>query len=95
MALMARGMAVAVVFWLGALGSIAYQSVLFLFGVPFNPYFFLYVAMLSLSTWSIVALGGRLPIDRDSEDGSARTPRCVLVAGYLFINAALFFGLWL
>ena len=94
MALMARGMAVALVFWLGALGSIAYQSVLFLFGVPFNPYFFLYVAMLSLSTWSIVALGGRLPIDRVGGRIGPHAP-VRLVAGYLFINAALFFVLWL
>jgi hypothetical protein len=94
MALMARGMAVAVVFWLGALGSIAYQSVLFLFGVPFNSFFFLYVAMLSLSTWSIVALASRLPIDRLAGRIGLHAP-VRLVAGYLFINVALFCALWL
>ena len=94
MALLARGMVVATVFWLGALGSIAYQSVLFLFGVPFNSFFFVYVAMLSLSTWSIVALAGRLPIDHVGGRIGVRAP-VRLVAGYLFINAALFIALWL
>jgi hypothetical protein len=93
MALLARGMGAAVVFWLGALGSIAYQSVLFLFGVPFNSFFYLYVAMLSLSIWSIVGLAGRLPIDRIGGRIGVDAP-VRLVAGYLFINAALFLALW-
>jgi hypothetical protein len=94
MVLMARGMSVAVVFWLGALGSITYQSVLFLFGVPFNSFFFLYVAMLSLSVWSIVAVAGRIPVDRVAAQIGVRAP-LRLVAGYLLINAALFGVLWL
>ena len=94
MAMLARGMAVAVVFWLGALGSIAYQSVLFLFGVPFNSFFFLYVAMLSLSVWSIVALAGRTPVERVGGQIGMNAP-VRLVAGYLLVNAALFGVLWL
>jgi hypothetical protein len=95
MILGARGMtAAAVVFWLGALGSIAYQSVLFLFGVPFNSFFFAYVAMLSLSVWSIVALGGRIPLDRDAGEIGRGAP-VRIVAAYLVINAVLFGGLWL
>jgi hypothetical protein len=94
MALVRRGVAVAVVGWLGALGSIAYQSVLFLFGTPFNTFFFLYVAMLSLSIWALVALVARMPVARIAEQVGARAP-VRLVAGYLLINAALFLGLWL
>jgi hypothetical protein len=94
MVLLARGLTVAVVFWLGALGSIAYQSVLFLFGVSFNSFFFLYVAMLSLSVWSIVALASRIPIERVGEQVGAGAPVRV-VAGYLLVNAALFGVLWL
>ncbi len=93
MALVSRGVTVAVIGWLGALGSIAYQSVLFLFGTPFNAFFFLYVAMLSLSIWALVALVARMPIARLADEIGARAP--VLVAGYLLINAALFLGLWL
>jgi hypothetical protein len=94
MALVSRGVAVAVIGWLGALGSIAYQSALFLFGSPFNAFFFLYVAMLSLSIWALVALVARLPIARLAEDVGTRAP-VRIVAGYLLINALLFLGLWL
>jgi hypothetical protein len=94
MALAARGMTVALVGWLGALGSIAYQGVLFLFATPFNAFFFLYVAMLSLSIWSLVALVGRIRVEHVA--GSIGTHAPVrLVAGYLIVNAALFLGLWL
>ncbi len=94
MALVSRGASVAIIGWLGALGSIAYQSVLFLFATPFNAFFFLYVAMLSLSIWSLVALVARMPIARLAEEVGARAP-VRLVAGYLLINAVLFLGLWL
>jgi hypothetical protein len=94
MVLLARGVTVALIFWLGALGSIAYQSVLFLFGVPFNAYFFLYVAMLSLSIWSLVALAPRIPFTAVAGQIGAHAPVRV-VAGYLLINAALFLLLWL
>jgi hypothetical protein len=94
MLLVARGIAVGLIFWLGALGSIAYQSVLFLVGVPFNSFFYLNVGMLSLSVWAIVVLAGRLPIRRvESRVGSGAPVR--LVAVYLLVNAALFFVLWI
>lgn len=94
MVLLSRGLTAAVVFWLGSLGSIAYQSVLFLFGVPFNSFFFLNVAMLSLSVWSIVALAGRTPVERVGGQIGMNAP-VRLVVGYLLINAALFGALWL
>jgi hypothetical protein len=46
----------ALVAWIAALGSIAYQAVLFLFAAPFNAFFFLYVALASLAIWSLVLL---------------------------------------
>jgi hypothetical protein len=94
MVLLARGVAVALILWLGALGSIAYQSVLFLFGVAFNSFFFLDVAMLSLAVWSIVALAGRMPIDEVADRVGTGAP-VRLVSGYLLVNAALFGVLWL
>jgi hypothetical protein len=51
-----RDSARALVVWLGALAYIVYQSVLFLFATPFNSLFLIYVAMLSLAFWSIVAI---------------------------------------
>jgi hypothetical protein len=95
MLLSARGTTIAVVFWLGALASVAYQSVLFLFGVPFNSYFFLYVAMLSLSVWSIVALAARIPATSLADRMGVRAPVRLVVAVYLLVNAALFFVLWI
>ena len=94
MLLLARGVTIALVFWLGALGSIAYQSVLFLFGVPFNSFFFAYVAMLSLSVWSTISLAGRIPVERAGRQIGVRAP-VRLVAAYLLVNAALFGALWL
>jgi hypothetical protein len=89
-----RGSAVAIVGWLGALGSIAYQAVLLLFATPFNAFFFLYVAMLSLAVWALIALWTRI----DVADLAARVGRHApvrFVAGYLVANAALFGLLWL
>ncbi len=51
-----RDSARALVVWLGALGYISYQGVLFLFATPFNSLFLIYVAMLSLAFWSIVVM---------------------------------------
>lgn len=94
MALVRRGVPAAVIGWLGALGSVVYQSVLFLVATPFNAFFFLYVAMLSLSIWSLVTLVAQMPIVRLAEAIGARAP-VRLVAGYLLLNAAMFLGLWL
>ncbi len=94
MALVERGHLAWIIGWLGALGSIAYQSVLFLFGTPFNAFFFLYVAMLSLSVWALIALGGRLPVSSVAQRVGANAPTR-FVAGYLLVNVALFLLLWL
>ena len=80
--------------WVGALGSIAYQSVLFLFATPFNAYFFLYVALASLAFWALVALVPQIDIGRMAGQFGPRTPNRALAA-YLLVNAALFLILWL
>jgi hypothetical protein len=56
MTLTARGSARASVVWLGTLGYVLYNAVLFLFATPYNRLFLLYVAMLSLSIWSVIVL---------------------------------------
>lgn len=94
MVLVSRGVTVGVIGWLGALGSVVYQSVLFLVATPFNAFFFLYVALLSLSIWALVALVARMPTAELAEAIGAGAPVRV-VAGYLLVNAALFLGLWL
>ncbi|TAK01288.1 MAG: hypothetical protein EPO36_05955 [Chloroflexota bacterium] len=89
----ARG-PVALVAWVGALGSIAYQAVLFLFATPFNAFFFLYVALASLAIWSLVALVPQIQVGQLASRFGPRTPNRALAA-YLLINAALFLMLWL
>jgi hypothetical protein len=84
----------ALVAWVGALGSIAYQSILFLFATPFNAFFFLYVALASLAFWSLVALVPQIQVERLAGRFGPRTPNRALAA-YLLINAALFLMLWL
>ena len=94
MVLVERGVTVALIGWLGAVGSIAYQSVLFLFATPFNAFFFLNVAMLGLSVYALVALLGRLAVAEAARHIGTHAPVRV-VAGYLLANAALFLALWL
>jgi hypothetical protein len=94
MAAVGRGHERWVVGWLGALGSAWYQSVLFLFGTPFNPSFHLYVAMLALAAWGLLAVGVRLRVVRVERVVGVGAPRRV-VAGYLLLNAAMFALLWL
>lgn len=84
----------ALVAWVAALGSIAYQAVLFLFAAPFNAFFFLYVALASLAIWSLVLLVPSIQVKRFASWFGPRTHNRVLAA-YLLINAALFLLLWL
>lgn len=51
-----RGSVAALLVWLGGVAHILYQSVLFLFGTPFNDLFLLYVAMASLALWSLIVI---------------------------------------
>lgn len=51
-----RGSARWPVVWLGTLGYLLYQSVLFCFATPINALFLAYTAYLGLGVWSIVAL---------------------------------------
>jgi hypothetical protein len=89
MLLTARGSSYGPVGWLGALGFVFYQAVLFLFATPFNALFFTYAAMLSLSVWSIVVLLARLSVPDLAAHVSPRMPVRALAA-YLLVNAAMF-----
>ena len=92
--LVGRGVTGALVGWLGAIGSIAYQSVLFLFATPFNAFFFLNVAMLGLAVYALVALLGRLVVEEAARRIGTHAP-VRLIAAYLLLNAALYLLLWL
>ena len=75
------------VVWLGTLGYLLYQAVLFCFATPLNSFFLCYVAYLGLGVWSVVTLfpavdqhafGSRLstgmPV-RLSQGSRSRSPR--------------------
>ena len=94
MAAVARGSSLAFFGWLGAIAFIAYQSVLFLFGSPFNGLFFGYVGMLSFAGWALIALAPQVPVDGIATRFGPRTP-VRLVAAYLSVMAGLFYLLWL
>ena len=94
MMLEARGSARAGIVWLGALGYILYNSILFSFDVAFNRLFPFHVAMLSLALWSLVVL----LIQVDTNELRARfTPNrnLRLIAIYLVASAALFLVTWM
>jgi hypothetical protein len=52
----AHGSARWLVVWLGAVGYLLYQAVMFCFATPLNNFFLLYVAFLGCSVWAAVAL---------------------------------------
>jgi hypothetical protein len=89
-----RGSAVAVVTWLGAVGFLLYNALMFVFATPVNRLFLLYLAMLSLAAWSagtvlwhtnVQTLGRLIPV---------RAPMR-LAAGYLWAVVILNGGAWL
>ena len=90
----ARGSARWLVVWLGTLGYLLYQAVLFCFATPLNVLFLCYVAYLGLGVWSIVTLfpavdqrvfGSRLSIGMPSRS----------VAAFAFAIAVMNAAVWL
>ena len=92
--LVERGSTLALLGWLGALASIAYQGVLFAYATPFNAFFFLYVGTLSLGIWTLIVLALRTPVgDLFAAIGTGAPVR--VVAGWLLLNMGAFLVLWL
>jgi hypothetical protein len=56
MLLAARGSAAAALTWLGAVGFLSYNAVMFVFATPANRLFLLYLVMLALAVWSAGAV---------------------------------------
>ena len=92
--LTARGSRRAQIVWLGALSYILYNSVLFAFDIAFNPLFLLYVASLSLSLWSIVALLVQVDVDEMRARFAANLP-VRHFAIYIVITSVFFFFTWM
>jgi hypothetical protein len=90
----ARGSARAQIVWLGAVGYILYNSTLFLFMTPFNNLFLLYVAMLSLGTWSTAMVIRGLGVESFRERFSPKLPARA-IATYALVIVALNFLAWM
>jgi hypothetical protein len=90
----ARGSARAQVVWLGAVGYILYNSVLFLFMTPFNNLFLLYVAMMSLAIWSAAMVVRGVGVESFRDRFSPKlTVRAIAI--YLLAIVALNFVAWM
>jgi hypothetical protein len=90
----AHGSARAQIVWLGAIGYILYNSVLFLFMSPFNNLFLVYVAMMSLAIWSAALVIRGVGVESFHERFSAKLP-VRAIAVYLLAIVALNFLAWM
>ena len=89
-----RGGLLAVVGWIAGLVFSTYQAWMFLFAVPFNGLFLVYVAMLASGFWAIVALLGEVRAERLADAAGPRMPSRLL-AGWMVASCVAFYGLWL
>ena len=81
MLLAARGAPAAVITWLGSVGFLLYNSLMFVFAPPANQFFLLYLVMPALGAWSagavlwqadVAAFGAVL--QADAREGDRRLP---------------------
>jgi hypothetical protein len=89
-----RGSARGTLVWLGALSYLLYNSVMFVFATPFNELFLPYVATLSLSLWSGIALVHGIDIDALTQRFTSGL-RIRPVAIYVWVIAGLNTLVWL
>ena len=94
MRLASRGSRRARIVWLGTLAYLAYDSAIFAFGTVFNVLFFVYVAMLSLSVWSIVVLVSRIDVGEMPSWFRGWLP-VRGIGAYLIVTTIAFAALWL
>jgi hypothetical protein len=88
------GSARAVLCWLGAVGFVLYNSVMFLFASPFNRLFLLDVAMLALAGWSAGLLVWQTDVAELGRRFTSRAP-VRAVAFYVWVVVALNTLAWL
>jgi hypothetical protein len=80
--------------WLGALGHVAYTYANLALGVPFNPLFLLYIALMSLSLCALIGGVIHRGIDAIEDQPSARAPLRA-TATFLIVTGVFFASLWL
>ncbi|HYM85081.1 MAG TPA: hypothetical protein VEY67_13130 [Candidatus Dormibacteraeota bacterium] len=80
--------------WIGSVAFIAYQGWMFLFGLPFNGLFLVYVAMFAFAFWALVALLVRVPAEGYASSFAPTLPARPL-AGWMIASCLAFYALWL
>jgi hypothetical protein len=78
--------------WLGTLGYLTYNSIMFVSATPYNALFLLYVAMLGLAVWSLLVLIWQV-VPAAPVTATIRLRRPVAV--YLWLVAGLNALIWL
>jgi hypothetical protein len=95
MAVARRGGGVrAIAGWTGAVAFLAYQGWMFLFAIPFNGLFLVYVVMFGCGFWALVVLALRTPAASLAAGFDPALPARVL-AGWMIVSCLAFYGLWL
>jgi hypothetical protein len=94
MATAREGNVLAVVGWIAGLVFLTYQAWMFLFAVPFNGLFLVYVTMVAAGFWAIIAIFAGLDLDRLTGRPGPAMPVRVL-AGWMVGSSIAFYGLWL
>jgi hypothetical protein len=89
-----RGSARWLVGWLGTLGYLLYQAVLFCFATPLNSLFLCYVGYLGLAMWSIVTLVPAVDLHAFGSRVSPGMP-ARFVAGFALVITVLNAAVWL
>jgi hypothetical protein len=93
MRLAARGSLRARFVWLGTVAYIAYNAVMFCFALQFNPFLLLFIALLSLSFWSLVVLLSHF--DPAAVKAAAARVPARAVSGYMLVCLLIFALTWL
>lgn len=89
-----RGSAPATLAWLGLLGYMLYTYTTMAFGAAFNPFFLIYVALFSLSIFTLIAAISGMDAPAWPKRFDAATPRRT-VAGFLLFCGVMVAALWL
>ncbi len=88
------GSLLGVVGWIGSVAFITYQGWMFLFAVPFNGLFLIYVAGFAFGFWGLVSLLTRVPFGAYASSFTTALPSRLL-AGWMIVSCMAFYALWL
>ena len=89
-----RGSLRAQIVWLGLIAWVAYNYIVYAYGLNFTRVSLVYVAIMSLAIFTLVLVVRRVDVESLGPQFRDRMPRAV-IALYLWLVAAIFSSLWL